>query len=51
MTQERDPLLVEWIREEALNFEKMLSGTPRLDFEEWKRQREERARTVRGGDA
>jgi len=40
-----------WLREEALNFDKMLSGEPRLDFAEWKRRREERARIVRGGDA
>jgi hypothetical protein len=43
--------VAEWVREEALNFEKMLSGERRLDFVEWKQRRDERARTVHGGAA
>lgn len=38
--------LAAWMREEALNLDKMFSGTPRLDFAEWKRQRDERAHIV-----
>jgi hypothetical protein len=34
-----------------MNFDKMISGTPRLDFVEWKRQRDARARTGKGGVA
>jgi hypothetical protein len=51
MSEQTDPLLGEWLREEALNLEKMFSGVPRLNFVEWKRQRDERARTVSGGEA
>lgn len=47
-----DPcLLGEWIREEAFNLEKIFSGEPRLDFIAWKRRRDERSRTVNGGEA
>lgn len=42
---------LEWVREEALNLEKMLRGEPRLDFVEWRRRRDERARMGRKGDA
>ncbi len=40
-----------WFREEAFNLEKMLFGVRRLDFQEWKAQRDSKARTVAGGAA
>lgn len=43
--------LAGWLREEALNWKKMLSGAPRLNYIEWKRQRDERARTMKGGSS
>lgn len=47
-----DPaLLAEWMRDEALNLEKILRGEPRLSFVEWRQRREARARTVPGGAA
>lgn len=44
-------LLYEWVNEEALNLDKLFSGEPRLNFVDWKRRRDERARTIRGGCA
>lgn len=43
-----DDLRAEWIRAEAMNLGKVLAGG-RLSFVEWLRQRDERARTGRGG--
>jgi hypothetical protein len=47
--------LAVWIREEAFNFENMLNGElngeERLDFAIRKKRRDERARTVPGGEA
>lgn len=51
MSDEEETETLQWMVEEAFNFEKMLSGERRLDFMEWKAQRDQKARTVRGGQA
>ena len=46
-----DELLLQWIREEAFNWTKILNGERRLSFLEWMEMRDRNARTGKPGSA